>query len=175
MARESVRVLGLEGVLAQLKQFPEEMGKNGGPVKLALRDAMKPLLDQAVANVRAITSTTNADGEDVSTGLLAENIRSKRSKPSNGKRGEAYVVGIRNKPYPPARQAKNQVTTTAQVGRLLEYGSERRSPMPWLRPAFDARKNDAVAVFVASVTKRTAALIKRIERKQNAAAKAGGR
>jgi HK97 gp10 family phage protein len=162
MARETVRLEGLNGVLAVLKQYPVEMSKAGGPVKLALRDAANLLRDQARDNLRAIIDAPNIEGVDQkSTGLLLENVVASRGR-MRSQKGERYLVRVRKKPYKVEKGAKP--VSTPQVARLLEYGTEKRRPMPWLRPAFDSKKNAAVQLFVEQVKKRSAAIVKRLER-----------
>lgn len=166
MARESVRIEGLDGVLNVLRELPAEIvSKAGGPVKFGLKAAAELLRDEAKRNVRAIIDTPNQGGDDKSTGLLLLSIVAGRSKPPQGKNGEAYVVRVRrNQKYPGNRQNEAGNVTAVQVGRLLEYGSENRPPMPWMRPAFDARKNEALQVFSAELRRRTEAAVKRLER-----------
>lgn len=164
MARETIRIEGLAGVLDLLKQLPPEIvSKSGGPVKLALRDAANVLRDEARRNVNRIVTEPNVDGLPTdSTGLLEKNIVSGRSKPASGVKGERFAVRIRRKPYAVASGQKP--VSTPQVGRLLEYGTEKMQPHAWLRPAFDSKKAEAVRVFVDGVNKRTAAVVKRLER-----------
>lgn len=165
MARETVRVEGLNGVLDALRSLPGEIvSKNGGPVKLALKRAADVLLAEAKANVRRIIDTPNVGGQNDSTGLLLLSLQSKRSKVLK-QNGEAYVVSIkRDQKYPDFKQDKAGKLTATQIGRQLEYGTEKRQPMPWLRPAFDAKKGEALRVFVDEMQKRTAAAIKKAER-----------
>lgn len=168
MARESVRVVGLEGVLKTLRQLPPEMvSKNGGPVKAALRKAAQVLQAQAQENVQRIVDTPNIGGLPTeSIGLLKRSIVVARGKqmPSGGK-GEIQLVKIRrNQKYPAELQDKTGKLSAAKVGRLLEQGTERRSAMPWLRPAFDAKKGEAVSTFVVEINKRLARLVKKLAR-----------
>lgn len=162
MAREGFRIEGLRGVLDTLKALPPEIvSKAGGPVKLALKKAAEVLRDEARANVRRIVSEPNAGGLDESTGLLEQNIVATRGKPPQGKNGERYLVRVRRKRY---TDKTGKPVVTPQVGRLLEYGTERRRPLPWLRPAFDAKKNEVVATFVREMTQRTEKIIAKLAR-----------
>lgn len=170
MEAETFEVQGLAGVLDALQKLPPELvSKAGGPVKLALKRAAELLRDEAKANVQRIIDTPNIDGENESTGLLLKSIQAKRGKMKGGERGEAYIVAIkRGQRYPQNRQGKGEATTAVQVGRLLEYGTEKRQPMPWLRPAFDAKRTAAVQTFVTEVTRRTQKVIDKLEREARA-------
>lgn len=161
MATESFRIEGLAGVLDALKRLPPEIvSKAGGPVKHALKVGAEVLRAEAALNVRKIIDQPNKSGGDESTGLLLLSIQSKRSRPSMNQRGEAFLVAIRRNQRYPVKFGKN--LTAAQIGRLLEYGTENRRPMPWLRPAFDAKKQAATDAFVAAIRARTQAVIDRI-------------
>lgn len=165
MPREFVRIEGLAGVLDVLKALPPEIvSKAGGPVKAALKKAAELLRDEAKANLRAIISQPNADAEhQESTGLLLDNVVAGRSRPPRGQRGERYAVRVRKKAYKVSSGAKPVVTP--QVARLLESGTAKRRPMPWMRPAFDVKKVEATQVFATELRRRVDVVIKRLERK----------
>jgi len=165
MSRQTVRIEGLVGVLDMLNQLPPQIvSKAGGPVRLALKKGAEVLRDEARMNVRGIVADPNVDGlPSDSTGLLESNIVSNRSKPIPGVKGERYVVRVRNKPYEVSSGAKS--VSTPQVARLLEFGSERMQPQPWLRPAFDSKKNEALDVFSADLRRRVDVVVKRLQRK----------
>lgn len=163
MARESVRIEGLAGVLEQLQALPAEIvSKAGGPVKLALKKAAELLRDEAKRNVRRIIDTPNAGGDDKSTGLLLLSIVSGRSKPPPGVKGERYAVRILSRQKYPETRGKG--LTAVQIGRQLEFGTEKRPPIPWLRPAFDEKGREALQLFSDELRRRTDAAIKRAER-----------
>lgn len=165
MPTETVKIVGLEGVLDVLRKLPAEVvSKAGGPIKFGVKAAAEVLRDEAKRNVRKIVTDPNRDGlPSDSTGKLEANIVAARSKMPPGVNGERFLVRVRRKPYEVSPGAKP--VTTPQVGRLLEYGHERmEDPKPWLRPAFDTKKAEALRVFVSEVKKRTDAAIKRLER-----------
>lgn len=161
MASQSIRIEGLQGVLATLRQLPPEIvSRNGGPVRASLRKAAQVIQREMQGNLDGIIAAQNADGESVSTGLLRKNIVITRGKrPSNG---ETMLVRVRNKRYPMADGRKP--VSTAQVARLLEYGTAKRAPMPFIRPAFATKKEEAVNVFTTDILKRIASIQKKLER-----------
>jgi HK97 gp10 family phage protein len=155
MAREVIEIRGLEGVLHTLKSLPAELvSKRGGPVKTALRRAALVIQKQAKANIQAIMDEPNQGAlpHHDPSGLLRDSIIVSRDpNPRASGANERYLVRIKKKKYPASRAGRKTVTTS-MVGRLLETGTERRRPMPWMRPAFEAKKHEAVAVFVAVLT-----------------------
>lgn len=164
MAREVVRIEGLDAAVKTLRELGPEARKAGGPVRKSLRKAAKVLQQQVVDNVRAIILEPNADGlPSESTGQLEKNIVITRGKQPVSQKGETVRVRVRNKPYPRDR-AGNKRVTTAQVSRLLEVGTEKMQPHPHWRPAFDAKKQEAVQVFVTELPKDIVALQKKLAR-----------
>lgn len=160
MASEVVRIEGLKGVLDTLKQLPPEIvSKNGGPIRGSLRKAAQVLQREVQTNLQQIIDAPNVDGKDVSTGLTKANIVASRGKSS--RQGERYFVRVRNKKFPGAAGVGS---TTAANARRLEYGTARRAPMPFIRPAFATKKQEAVNVFVTDINKRIAAIVKRLQR-----------
>lgn len=164
MTKEVIRIEGLAGVLDTLKKLPPEIvSKAGGPVKLALRDAANLLRDEAIRNVVNIILEPNDSGIPYDGQYtLAKNIVAGRSRPKPGVKGERFAVRVRRVPYNVGSNAKP--VSTPQVARLLEYGTENREPIPWIRPAFDAKKNEAVAVFTRTLTKKVDAVVKKLAR-----------
>lgn len=150
---ETFDVQGLAGVLATLQALPRELAsKRGGIVRAALRKAAVVLQKQVKANLAQIIAEPNVNAPgglpaNDSTGLLKKNIVVTRGKPPSGQNGEVILVRIRNKVYPPDQVSGKKPISTAQVARLLEYGTERRRAMPFIRPAFEAKKQEAVATF----------------------------
>lgn len=168
MASETVHLEGLRGTLDMLKRLPPELvSKSGGPVKLALKKAAEVLRDAARANVQRIIDEPNLDEQpSKSTGLLKKSIVAARGKMPPGLKGERYSVRIRkNQKYP---ETRGEGLTAVQIGRQLEEGTERRDPKPWLRPAFDEKKQAAVDTFVTEVNRRGQALIDKLDREAKA-------
>lgn len=171
MATVAFRVEGLKGVIDTLKQLPPEVvSKRGGPVRAALRKAAVVIQKQEIENLQAIILEPNKDSSDRSTGLLEKNIVVSRSRFRNGANGERYLVRVRRKVYPGQapksnrRQKGAKNVVTSQVARLLEYGTVRRTPRPFIRPAFDAKKQEAVDTFVTETNKGIERIVKKLER-----------
>lgn len=171
MATVTIKLEGLDGVLNTLKSLPPELvSRRGGPVRAALRKAAVVIQKQEIENLQYIILEPNKDSSDRSTGLLEKNIVVSRSRLAGGQNGERYLVRVRRKVYPEqaqktnvrAKGAKNVVTS--QVARLLEYGTVRRKPFPFIRPAFDAKKQEAVDTFVRETNKGIERILKKLKR-----------
>lgn len=163
MAREVFRIEGLDAVVKTLRDLPAEVvSKRGGPVRTALLKAAKLIVADEQAELQRVIDEPNADPDRVeSSGLLKANIGAKRGRLARGEKGELYAVKIRNKPYT-NKQGKR--VTTAQNARLLEGGSERRDPHPFIRPAFERGKREAVTIFVSELRSRLDGIVRKLHR-----------
>lgn len=170
MAREGFRILGLDEAMKTLRALPSELvSKNGGPVRLALRKAAQVIQVQEMANLRAVILEQNAGGEpSESTGLLEGNIIVKRSSPPPDKKGERYLVMVRRKSYAKKSSKQKETVTTPQIARLLEGGDSKMRPHPFILPAFNAKKREAVDTFEKILAARLNALVRKVA-KQNGA------
>ena len=158
--RLEIKLQGMEGVLATLRSLPPELvSKRGGPVKTALRKGAQVIRKQAAANLQAIISGTNDEGERLSTGLLLKNLVVTRGKAPFDGRGERYLVRVRRKMYP-GRSGKP--VTTLKSGQILEYGSVKQAPQPWIRPAASSRAQEAINVATSELLKQLDKIVKQL-------------
>jgi HK97 gp10 family phage protein len=169
MATDLVRLEGLEGVMNTLRALPPEVvSKNGGPVRTALRRGAVIIQKQAQDNVQAIIDAPNADGRFVSTGTAKRAIRIKRVRPLRGQKGEAFIVAVKRQRYE-GRRIKRKGRREAELMAndvlfMLESGTERRAPMPWMRPAFESKKVEALRMFTAELPRAIDRIVKKLAR-----------
>lgn len=145
------QVRGLEGVLQALKNLPPEIvSKNGGPVKTAMRKAANVIRDEAR---RRVAYDANKPGPHV-----RDNIVSQRdSHPEKLGVNERYRVGVKGGARSFANTQKNRragkvgkkYTTvgTTYWWRFLEFGTEKMQAKPFLVPAFESKKDEALDVI----------------------------
>jgi HK97 gp10 family phage protein len=156
---------GLDDVLDKLKKLPPEIvSKNGGPVKTALRKGAMVIVNEWKAQVQRVIDEPNADGQPTdSTGLLKSSIGATRdSKPQRHRAAERYIVRARNKKYPATKGGKT--VTTAQVARLLEYGTEKMQAKPWATPGYMASRQRALNTVVSELNAGIDRVIKKLSR-----------
>lgn len=139
-----LKVTGLDNVLSALHSLPPEIvSKRGGPVKTALRKAALVLRKEVAKNLIENVS-------DEATGLLASSLIATRGKMPAGERGEKYVVRFKRLKY---RRSSCEEVTTRKSGHLLEYGSVKQRPQPYIRPAAKTKAQEAVNVFSKEINK----------------------
>ena len=163
--KQAFQISGLDGVLERLQALPKEVvQKNGGPVRKVLRNAAHIIRDEAKANVRKIIATPNIDGQNVSTGTLEKSIRTVKGRAHRTLNGERYMVLIPKRlRYPVSKRTPTGVAVST-VGRMLEYGTSRRDAMPWMRPAFHAKKSEAVNYVVSQLPKEIDKIVRKLAR-----------
>lgn len=174
MANEAFKIEGLEGVLKSLQDLPKEISqKRGGPVRTALRKGANVIRAQAQANVRHITATPNVGGGDYSTGLLAKSIKVVKGRAHKTLNGERmFVLVPKRARYPISKRTPTGIPVV-MVGRMLEYGFDvtkkgrtfKRDPMPWMGPAFHAKKTEAVNVTITELKKGIDKAVEALSRK----------
>lgn len=139
---------GLEGVLATLKSLPPELvSKGGGPVRFAVRKAANIIRDEAKAQMIARGNTPGATSKNYATGFTAKHIISKRTKLTQIK-GERFVVTVRSAPHPNGNKiGKGRAIRTNDIAFIMEAGSAKQPAEPWLRPAFDTKRQQAATTM----------------------------
>ena len=164
MNRIDIEIAGLNGVLDMLSALPKEIvSKKGGPVRKALRKAAVIIQKEAQNNIQKIIDEPNKDGRPTkSTGALKNAVTVARGKYLGGGLGERFLVWVpkKSKKYANTkanvRSGKAGGTYLAEspqfYGRFLEYGTSKMSAKKWLRPAFEAKRDQATATAVKSLT-----------------------
>jgi HK97 gp10 family phage protein len=166
MATETFKLTGADTLLATLQQMPAEIvSKNGGPVKLALKKGAYVIANRAKEVLEINTADIDLNGENLSTGFLKQNIivSRGRGKGLGGSKGEVYLVRIKRKLYEGTRKKK---ISTTKVARFLEYGTSDFAAEPFLRVAFDQKKQEAVRVTITDLKDRIDKITKKLM-KQN--------
>ena len=162
MARESVQIEGLGALLRRLQAFPKEMSARGGPVRSGVRKGAVVIQKAMQANVKRIVDAPNVGGADVSSGLLEKSIKPIRAKAPQKYKGETYFVTIPKKARYPVDTKTPTGVGVATEGKMLEYGTSKRKPMPWARPAYHAKKEEALKVMIAETEKGVAKIEKKL-------------
>ena len=158
-------IQGLDDVLERLQALPKEVvQKRGGPVRKVARNAVHIIRDQARRNVERIIATPNIGGDDYSTGRLVRSIRTVKGRSHKTLNGERYMMLIPRRARYPISQRTPTGMPVAMVGRMLEYGTARRAPMQWARPAFHAKKGEAVRYVQSELPKEIDKVVKKLAR-----------
>lgn len=146
-----IKVEGLAELAKALKALPPEIaGKNGGPLRRAIGRAAVVIRDDARRRA------------PVDTGNLRDNIIAVRKRKSP-QGTEGYFVEVRRKrrkyANTRANRRKGRVGKTyenlgeAYYGMFVELGTAKMPAQPFLRPAFESKKTEAVETFRVELAK----------------------
>lgn len=175
---EIQQVEGLAELGRALRQLPKEIAsKNGGPLRKALFQAAKVIREEAKRRAPVHEGPPLKKGRQPS-GTLKRNIIAKRDRrPDTVGATERYRVAVRT--------GKRQKTGDAFYWRFVEFGhrivprggkrkggisARRRAaqgavpPKPFMRPAFESKKREAVQVFKRTLEKGMATAVKKAAR-----------
>ena len=61
--------------------------------------------------------------------------------------GERYVVTVRPKKHPSGHQYRKRTIQTNDIAFIMEQGSAKHPALPWLRPTFASRAEEAIRMI----------------------------
>jgi hypothetical protein len=161
-------IQGLDGALEALKSLPPEVvSKNGGPVRMALRKAATMLAKQAQANFVSAVAQAGKSGITDSSGFTAAQIKAKRGrKMPSGVRGERQLVTARYVLHPSGNKFRNRPVRANDIAFLMEHGSSKQPATPWLRPAYESKRGEAVAIVQRELPLAIQRVVKRLAKQK---------
>jgi HK97 gp10 family phage protein len=139
----SVDIKGLKELQAALNQLPREVQKR--PLRAAVSAAAKVIQDEAKRRA------------PIDTGNLRKAVYRTRSRSGSGAGQETFLVAVKKGKAEYANTARNrrlnrvgkkyQTQGEAYYWRFLEFGTAKMAAKPFLRPAFENKKQMAVDVL----------------------------
>jgi len=155
------KISGVDGVLDVLRKLPPEVvSKNGGIIRKAASKGINVIRNQARINLQARTMSN-----EESTGFTAKNVVSKRKLMPVGENGERFIVTVKYEDHPTSRGIyKRKKIKANDIAFMLEYGTSNQPAEPWLRPAFESKKEQAVAVATNEVSSQIKKVIEKLSR-----------
>lgn len=137
---EFVNIQGLDGLLDAMKQLPPELiSKSGGPCKTAMRKGAQVIRDEAKQRVAVGTKDTVHVRDNIVV------TRDPRPRSTAQDVTERFVVRVKKKTF---------------YWGALEFGNENQVARPFLRPAFESKKEAALDTIV-EVLKKGVATVQR--------------
>lgn len=143
MAKTTIRVDGLVELGKRMADLAADMQKsvaNG-----ALLAGAQLIKREAIARAPTADEEHVIEGVHVKPGNLKKNIVVKRIPASQSAHTAEYVVAVRG---------KAKYGFASRYGSIQEFGSIKQAARPFMRPAFDGKKNEAVTKIVEILNKR---------------------
>lgn len=156
-------ITGIDGVIETLERLPPEVvSKRGGPVLGAVRKGMNVITKQARVNFRRAVAFPGLTGITETTGFTEKNIIARRAKMIAGEKGERMVVTIRSKTHPSGKTYRDRPVKTNDVAYFMEVGSSTQPSIPWMRPAYYMKREEAVNVTITELKKRVDKIVQKL-------------
>jgi HK97 gp10 family phage protein len=137
---ESVQIKGLDALAKALKELPDRVAKNG--LRAAVYAGAKVIRDEA--KLQAL----------VATGTLKRAVILKQIPELSSKNKQTFFVTVRQGKKYRKQGKKGNLSQDAWYWRFVEFGTVKMSARPFLRPAFDMKKNDALTAIKTRLAER---------------------
>lgn len=161
-----LQMRGLDGVLQTLESLPKEVvSKRGGPVLASLRKGARVLVKQSKDNFRAAVAMAGQTGITDTTGFTEKQIVAKRRHPPVGTKGERIVVTVNPKPHPNGHKYRGRTIQANDIAFIMEAGGSKQPATPWLRPAFEAKREEALRAIERELVTRVDRIVKTLATK----------
>lgn len=161
---ELANITGLDETLKALRALPRAIsGKGGGPLRKALFAAAKVVKSEVMQTA------------PVRTGLLKGSVATFRDRhPEKVGASEHYTIGIRKQRVKYRENYRNgrlgrigkSYTTmgAAYYAKFVEFGTSKQAAHPFMRPAFEATKQQAVTAFEDALRKEVSKAVEQAKR-----------
>lgn len=150
MADSIMKFEGFNELAAAMRELPERVARNG--LRAAVNAGASVIKQDAIARA------------PVDTGALKANLYQKQIREQSGPMQQTFYVGVRRGVAKYANNAANRRAGTAGKAyknagttfywRFLEFGTSTMAAHPFLRPAFEIKKEDAVKAIGAKLDER---------------------
>lgn len=150
MAVSTMKLTGFAELAAALRELPERVARNG--LRAAVNAGASVIKKQVI------------DSAPKLTGALKANTFQKQIREKSGPMTQTFYVGVRNGL---AKYANNKANKQAgRAGKIYknagstfywrfnEFGTSKQPARPFIRPAFEAQKENAVTAIGAKLDER---------------------
>ena len=137
---ESVQIKGLDALAKALKELPDRVAKNG--LRAAVYAGAKVIRDEAKLQA------------PVATGTMKRAVILKQIPELSSKNKQTFFVTVRQGKKYRKQGKKGNLSQDAWYWRFVEFGTVKMSARPFLRPAFDIKKNDALTAIKTRLAER---------------------
>ena len=147
---ESVQVQGLDQLAKALRELPQRVARNG--LRAAVYAGAKVIRDEA--KLHAPVATGNLGANQPPPGTLKRSVIMKQIPELSGAQKQTFYVTVRHGKTYRKQAKKGNLSQDAWYWRFVEFGTVKMSARPFLRPAFDMKKHEAVTAIKTRLAQR---------------------
>lgn len=146
---DDMKLNGFKELAAALKELGPRVARNA--LRSAVSNGAALIRDEAKAKAPQSSAGDKSAGQSPS-GTLKRAIAIKRDRDQKDIFNAKYSVFVRSNAN--TKSVKAYGRTDAFYARFLEFGTSKMSARPFLRPAFDQRKADAITAIGARLDEK---------------------
>lgn len=143
-------IAGLKELQQALKDLPDRIAKN--VLRGSVNAGASVLKKEAQA--RAPMYTGEVSQGHPPPGTLKRAVYQKSIQELSGLTKQTFFVGVRKGKKYQKQGKKGNLSQDAFYAKFVEFGTSKMSARPFMRPAFEAKKNEAVEAIKAYLQKR---------------------
>ena len=147
---ESVQIEGLDQLAQALRELPQRIARNG--LRAAVYAGAKLIRDED--KLKAPKASASLGPNQPPPGTLKRAVIMKQVRELSGPKRQTFFVTVRQGKQYRHQGKKGKRSQDAWYWRFVEFGTVKMSARQFLRPAFDLRKNDAVAAIKTRLAER---------------------
>ena len=147
---ESVQVQGLDQLAKALRELPQRVARNG--LRAAVYAGAKVIRDEA--KLQAPVATGDLGPNQPPPGTLKRSVIMKQIPELSGAQKQTFFVTVRQGKKYRKQGKKGNLSKDAWYWRFVEFGTVKMSARPFLRPAFDMKKHEAVTAIKTRLAQR---------------------
>ncbi|MFC5524018.1 HK97-gp10 family putative phage morphogenesis protein [Polaromonas jejuensis] len=147
---ELQNIAGLKELQAALKELPDRIAKN---VLRGSVNAGASVITNEV-QTRAPVYTGEVSQGHPPPGTLKRAVYQKQIRELSGQLKQTFYVGVRKGKQYQKQGKKGNLSQDAWYAKFVEFGTSKMAARPFMRPAFEAKKSEAVEAIKAYLEKR---------------------
>ena len=147
---ESVQVQGLDQLVKALRELPQRVARNG--LRAAVYAGAKVIRDEA--KLQAPVATGDLGPNQPPPGTLKRSVIMKQIPELSGAQKQTFFVTVRQGKKYRKQGKKGNLSQDAWYWRFVEFGTVKMPARPFLRPAFDMKKHEAVTAIKTRLAQR---------------------
>jgi HK97 gp10 family phage protein len=147
---ESVQIAGLDQLAQALRALPQRVAQNG--LRAAVYAGAKVIRDEA--KLKAPVATAALEANQQPPGTLKRSIIMKQIPELSGAQKQTFFVTVRHDKKYRKQGKKGTLSQDAWHWRFVEFCTVKMPARPFLCPAFDLKKNEAVTAITDRLAQR---------------------